>query len=68
MNQSRPARLTGFPLYALIVLLYWLGYAASAFVAAYLAENGFASTYVGTIMAVVNCIGVLSAPRYRTAR
>ena len=62
MNQSRPARLSGFPLYALIVLLYWLGYAASAFVAAYLAENGFASTYVGTIMAVVNCIGVLSAP------
>ena len=58
MQKKRSA----FPLYASIELLYWLGYSASAFLAAYLADQSFSGTVVGTIMAVVNLIGVLSAP------
>ena len=56
MQKKRSA----FPLYASIELLYWLGYSASAFLAAYLADQSFSGTVVGTIMAVVNLIGVLS--------
>ncbi|MBP3371934.1 MAG: MFS transporter [Clostridia bacterium] len=54
--------LHGFPLYGTIVLLYWLGYAGSAFLSAFLAENEIPVAVVGAIMSAVNCIGVFSSP------
>ena len=59
--QKTKHRIAGFPLYASIELVYWMGYAGSAFLSAYLVEHGFSSSIVGTIMSIVNCIGVLSA-------
>lgn len=49
------------PFYAAVEIVYWMGYAGAVFFAAYLVENGFKSAVVGTIMALLNCIGVLSA-------
>ena len=52
----------GFPLYATIVLLYWLGYAGSVFLSAFLTEHNIPVAVVGAIMSAVNCIGVFSSP------
>lgn len=45
-----------------IELFFWAAYAASAFTAAYLQEQGYSASVVGLIMALVNCIGIVAAP------
>ena len=51
----------GLPYYASVEALFWMGFAGAIFLSAYLAEHGFSSAVVGTIMAVLDCVGVVSA-------
>ena len=50
-----------FPFYASVEWVYWMAFSAFVFFSAYLAEHGFSSSAVGTVMAAMNIIGVLSA-------
>ena len=48
--------------FSAIELFFWAAYATSAFTAAYLKELGHSAKIVGTIMALVNVIGLLASP------
>lgn len=58
-NTSMPrARLV----FSAATLVFFLAHAATAFVATYLKEMGLSASFVGTIMALLNCVGIVSAP------
>ncbi len=60
--QEKRAALRERAAFSGVTLIFYLAHAATAFVASYLKEQGFAATQVGTIMAVLNCVGIVSSP------
>jgi len=49
-------------LYGSIVGFFYTGVAAASFVAAYLNEVGYSGTQVGSIMSVMNVLGIIASP------
>jgi len=48
--------------FSAVTLIFFLAHAATAFVATYLKEMGLSASFVGTIMALLNCVGIVSSP------
>ena len=76
MNHSHPRRVSpiayakhltqripkGQVHFSAIELFFWAACAGTAFIAAYLQELHYSASFVGIIMALINCIGIVAAP------